>query len=195
MLVGLILFLLAVAPSPPQERVSPFAFRKVVERARPSLVRIVSEPRGTAVLVGVHGELLTSAHLVRGSHVSVEYRGETRTATLVVKDEESGAALLALAPGDYPAAAVGSPATLAPGRFLVGLSLDASGELAAAPGHVFETLRPAEGGPPHLRTDVAGPAGSALFNSRAELVALHVGPRLATVPIDELRARLTPRTP
>jgi len=139
---------------------------------------------------GVHGELLTSAHLVRGSQVSVRVPG---------RDPDRGAGRQGRGIRCRPARArarrlPGGDGRLdgdaRPGRFLVGLSLDASGELAAAPGHVFETLRPAEGGPPHLRTDVARPAGSALFNSRAELVALHVGPRLATVPIDELRARL-----
>jgi hypothetical protein len=50
--------------------------------------------------------------------------------------------------------------------------------------------RRAGNGLTHLRTDVAGGPGTALFNSRGELVAVHAGPRVAAVPIEEIRARL-----
>ena len=44
----------------------------------------------------------------------------------------------------------------------------------------------------HLRTTVDGPIGSALFNRRGELVALHAGRRRATIPIDVVKQRFAP---
>jgi hypothetical protein len=224
------LFLASGARALP-ESISARAMGRLVERARPSLLRVTTPPGGTAVLIGVGGELLAPALLVKKDAVQVELAGEARAARLVARLSEVGLVLLALEPnqsaegrsssgplvrglepnqsaegrsssgplvrglepGTYPAAPVGNARALRPGSALVGLYFDRKGALAASAGH-FGALRTRPGGPSRLRTDVEGPLGTALFNSRGELVALHAGPPFLTVPIDEVRARIAAAT-
>lgn len=178
------------------EALSARALGKLVDRARPALLRVAAPRAGTAVLVGVGGELLAPAALSsNGALRTVDSAGREREAKLVARLADVGLALFALEPGSYPAAPVGSALSLKPGSALVGLYFDRRGAVAASAGH-FDRLRGRPGGPARLRTDVDGPLGTALFNARGELVAVHAGPPLATVPIDEIRARLSaPRPP
>jgi len=185
--------LLALAPDAlaEPEELTPHAFKKIVERTEHAVVRVAARPFGTAVIVGVKGELIADLHLVGKDGLEVDFKDGRIRATLVSKDDELGLALLRLPDGDYPAAAVGSAAALAPGSALVGLSFDEKGALRAEVGH-FAGARPTAG-PTHLRTDVAGPTGTALFNSKGQLVALHAGRPRATFSIDEVRARFVPK--
>ena len=185
------LLLLAAAPTPAPEELSQFAVQKLVERTRGAVLHVVSEPRGTAVLIGVQGELLADERLVAKDRLTVEIDGERREALLVERDREIGVALLKLPAGDYPAAVVGSVSLLPPGGALVGLSFDGKGALRAEVGH-FAGLAAAKESPAsigRLRNDVAGPSGSALFNSKGHLVAIHAGRPRGTLSIDALRAR------
>lgn len=177
------------------EALSPRALGKLVDRARPALLRVAAPKSGTAVLVGIGGELLAPAALASGATLTaIDGSGRAREAKLVARLSDVGLALFALEPGTYPAAPVGSALSLEPGSALVGLFFDRRGAVAASPGHLGRLLR--AGARARLRTDVDGPLGTALFNARGELVAVNAGPPLATVPIDEVRARLSAsRTP
>ena len=183
------LFLAPAALAEPEE-LTPHAFKKIVERTQPAVVRVAARPFGTAVLVGVKGELIADSRLVGKDGLEVDLKDGRLRATLIGKDDELGLALLRLPQGDYPAAAVGSGGALSPGSALVGLSFDEKGALRAEVGHFAGTK--AAKGAQHLRTDVAGPAGTALFNSKGQLVALHAGRPRATFSIDEVRARFVP---
>jgi hypothetical protein len=183
--------LLAPDAAAAPEQLSPFAFKNLVERTRAAVVRVVAPSGGTAVIVGVSGELVADLYLLDKDRLVVEVKGEKKTATLLAKDGELGLALLRLPPDDYPAAAVGSASTLNAGSALVGLCFDERGKLRAEIGHFAGTKTGA--GPAHLRTDVAGGAGTALFNSKGQLVALHAGRPRATFAIDEVRARFAPK--
>lgn len=189
--LGLAAALLALplrsAAAAPAEQLSSHAFKKLVERTSPAVLRVISEPRGSAVLVGVGGEIIVDEKLVVKGSVAVEYRGERREAVLVGKDPELGLALLRLPADDYPAATVGTAQTLADGSALVGLSVDPKGALRAEPGH-FAGRRSVKG-VTRLRNDVAGPGGTALFNSKGQLVAIQAGRVHAAVAIEELKAR------
>jgi hypothetical protein len=192
-LFSTVLLLAPDAAAAPEE-LSPFAFKNLVERTRAAVVRVVAPSGGTAVIVGVSGELVADLYLLERDRLVVEFKGEKKTATLIAKDDELGLALLRLPPADYPAAAVGSAGTLNAGSALVGLSFDEKGKLRAEIGH-FAGTRAGEG-PAHLRTDVPGSAGTALFNSKGQLVALHAGRPRATFSIDDVRARfLAKRAP
>ncbi len=178
------------APAATGAPLSPHAFRKLVERARPAVVPVVSKPRGTAVLVGVNGDLLAPAKLVRNDRLEVEVEGTKLQARLVKRDEQLGLALLALeasAPVTWPAAHVGSAGSLAKGEALVAVAFDTKGKLVTHAGR-YDGRREVKG-VDHLRTTVAGPQGSAVFNRRGELVAVHAGKRRATIPIDAVKQR------
>ena len=190
--LGQLLLLTLLASSVRAEEISPHAFQKLVERTRGAVVRVTSRPEGTAVIIGVHGELLAPAQLVKGKTLVVELKGQPFIATLREKDAALGLALLSLDAGDYPAATVGTAAGIVKGSFLLGLAFDRKGKLATSTG-TFDRESRAKDGAVRLRTDVAGPIGTALFNARGELVAIHAGARLSTVPIDAVRARFAPR--
>lgn len=176
----------AMAAEP--EELSPHAVRKIVDRARGAIIRVVSEPQGTAVLIGIHGEVLADLRLVARDRLDVEARGERRVATLVDQDPLLGLALLRLPAGEYPAASVGSSAALVSGDALVGLAFDARGGFRALVGHYAGGAQ-ARAGAARLRTDVPGPPGTALFNSKGQLVAVHAGRPRGTLGIDDVRRR------
>jgi hypothetical protein len=178
---------LAPAAAAEPEELSPRAFHKLVDRVRSAIVKVVSEPRGTAVILGVRGEVVADERLWGKSGLMVEYNGERRSATLESKAPELGLVLLRLPGDDYPAAVVGTASALTPGAALVGLAFDAKGAFKAEVGH-FAGAK-AVGGITRLRSDVPGPAGTALFNSKGQLVAIHTGRPRATLAIDELRTR------
>lgn len=189
----LVLSLSSVVVAAPAAPLSPHAFRKVVERTRSAVVPVVSTPRGTAVLVGVGGDLLAPARLVRDGRILVELEGNQREAVLVHRDEAIGLAMLKIeaTPGaSFPAAHVGSASRLDRGDPLVALAFDRRGKLITHAGS-FEGRRDVKG-IEHLRTSVDGPIGSALFNRRGELVAVHAGRRRATIPIDAVKQRFAP---
>ncbi len=264
-LIALACMLLSPGALALSESISARAMGRLVERVRPSLLRVTTPPGGTAVLIGVGGELLAPALLVKNDALQVEFAGEARSARLVTRLSELGLALLALEPnrsaegrtpsgplvrglepnrpaegrtpsgplvrglepnrsaegrstsgplvrglepsqpaegrtpsgplvrrlepGSYPAAPAGTARALQPGSALVGLYFDRGGSLAVSAGHLG-AIRTNPGRPTRLRTDVEGPLGTALFNSRGQLVALQAGPPFATVPIDEVRARI-----
>ncbi|MBI5545243.1 MAG: trypsin-like peptidase domain-containing protein [Deltaproteobacteria bacterium] len=186
--VGLFASMLLLLPAAtPSDELSPHAFQKLVDRTRGAILKVVSSPRGTAVLIGARGELLVDDRLAGKDGVAVEYQGERRQATLVAREPTLGLALLRLPPDVYPAAPAGSARKLLPGNALLGLAFDTRGTLQAKVGH-FAGTREVRG-LTRLRNDVAGPAGTALFNTQGQLVALHCGRPRATLPIDELRAR------
>jgi hypothetical protein len=173
-----------------QQKLTPLAFRNLVKRTRGSLVRVVSQPQGTAVLVGVGGEILAPDRLVRDGALVVEHKGERLKAKLLRRDADLGLAMLVLASGSYPAATIGSAARLKAGDALVGLSFDGRGELATTAGH-FDRASKLKGGMTSLRCDLRCSADAVLFNSRGELVGLRVARKRSAFPIDEIRARLS----
>jgi S1-C subfamily serine protease len=185
-------FAIALLPAPAAlaEQLSTHAFQKLVDRVKPAVVRVVEPVPGSAVIIGVGGELLAPAPLARKGSLTVEVAGEKRRAKLVASDPALGLALLALDAGEYPAATVGSAGKLAKDAFLVGVAFSEAGKFATAAGH-FTRAKKGRGAT-HLVTDVAGPSGSAVFNSRGELVAVHAGSPRATIPIEELRSRFAP---
>lgn len=198
-LAGLTALALCALPRPAAaaepEPLSPHAFRKLLERVQPCVLKVVSRPAGFAVLVGVKGELIADDKLLRkdASFVEVEVKGEKREATLVTRDAELGLALLRLPDDEYPAATVGEARSLQRGDALVGLSLDARKGAVGEPGHFAGTHEVK--GVTRLRNDVAGPPGTALFNTRGQLVAVHAGRSHATVAIEELRERFSKKRP
>jgi len=195
-LAGLATVSFALLPSPAvavPEALSPHAYRKLVERVQPCVLKVVSEPKGFAVLVGVGGELIADERLFGKGGVAVEYKGERREAVVVERDAELGLVLLRLPADDYPAAPVGEAQALQKGEALVGLAFSAKGALVAEPGH-FAGTRSVKG-VTRLRNDVAGPPGTALFNVRGQLVAIHAGRSHATVAIEELRSRFARKRP
>ncbi|MFN7132208.1 MAG: trypsin-like peptidase domain-containing protein, partial [Myxococcales bacterium] len=170
---------------------SAHAFRKLVERTRQAVVPVVSEPRGTAVLVGVRGDLLAPARLVRGGALTVAIGGERLRAAVVRVDAATQLALLALESPEgasFPAATVGSEASLQKGEPLLALAFDRTGALLTPTGRFEGVLAGKDGA--RLRTSVPGPLGAALFNRRGELVAVHAGRRLTTFGIDAVKERL-----
>ncbi|MGC4115870.1 MAG: serine protease [Myxococcales bacterium] len=178
------------------EPLSPHAFKKLVERVQPCVLKVVSpRPGGFAVLVGVKGEVIVDDRVLGKDAltIGVEVKGERREATLVERDAELGLALMRLPDDDYPAASVGEAKALQRGDALVGVAYDAKKGPVAEPGH-FAGTREVKG-VTRLRNDVAGPPGTALFNSRGELVAVHAGRSHATVAIEELRARFSKKRP
>ncbi len=191
---GLVVAVALSAPSPAAaEDLSPHAVTNLVERIKGSVVRVVSSPSGSAVLIGVGGQLLAPSSLVRKGVLSVELAGERRQAKVLATDPAFGLALLALEEGQYPAATVGSAVRLSKGAALVGLAFDEKGNLSTYQGH-FTSARKSKRAT-HLITDVGGPVGSAVFNSRGELVAIHAGAPRATIPIEELKTRFAPPDP
>ncbi|HEY3446747.1 MAG TPA: serine protease [Myxococcales bacterium] len=177
------------------EPLTPHAFRRLVERVQPCVLKVVSQPSGFAVLVGVKGELIADDKVLGKDAVTVavEVKGERREATLITRDTELGLALLRLPDDEYPAASVGEAKNLQRGDALVGLSFDAKKGPVAEPGH-FAGTRDVKG-VTRLRNDVAGPPGTALFNTRGQLVAVHAGRSHATVAIEELRERFSKKRP
>lgn len=192
-LASLILTLALPAAAAP-EKLTQHAFRKLVERTQGTVLKVVSRPRGTAVLVGVQGELLADLRQVVKGRLAVEVGGERREAVLVDSAPDLGLALLRLPADDYQAAPVGPLSSLKPGSALLGLGFDARGKLRADAGRFAGERK--QRGRRVLRTDLPGGGGTAVFNSRGQLVAVHAGRPLGTIAIDDVRARFaSPRAP
>lgn len=185
-LASLILTLALPAAAAPEE-LTQHAFRKLIERTQGAVLKVVSQPRGTAVLVGVQGELLADLRSVVKGRLAVEVRGERREAVLVDAAPDLGVALLRLPVDDYPAAPVGALASLTPGSALLGLRFDDKGQLRADAGRFAGERK--QRGRRVLRSDLPGTGGTAVFNSRGQLVAVHAGRPLGTIAIDDVRAR------
>jgi len=169
---------------------SAHAVRRLIERTSGALLAVDRPGSGTAVLVGVEGELVAPVSLVQGEALKVRFKDQVLEARVMTKDEKLGLALLKLPPGDYPAANVGSARRLVRGSFLLGLCIGRDGHLQTQRGRVLKNAA-VRGEVVHIQTDLGGPSTCALFNARGELVAVRrPGGSGTAVTTDAIRARL-----
>ena len=181
--------LTAGTPSPPTQA----AIARVAERGRASVVRIVAGGTGDAVVIGTHGELLTVGSASRSDVFTVLVGRKRRKAKVLHRDTETGAVLASMdGPGEgSPPAVASSP--LEPGSWVVVVGFEGS-ELVPA----VSRLDASPDGSGQLRVSPGVRAGSAVFNTRGQLIGIQLdrpGSHPRTIGIETVRARLSSDNP
>jgi len=180
-----IALLLAAAPQP-----TPETFRDVADGARPSLVLLHCDKRGTAVgvIAGEHGELLVPASACAQKPVLLTVNGKLVALLKVRQSDALGVQLVQLPAGNYPAAPV-STRTPTNGATIVAVGLSAKG---AEP--TSGLIRRAEGDGGFWLIDAPARPGAGVYTLEGKLLGIAIQPaprhQMKVAPIAALRAWL-----
>ncbi|HLL55946.1 MAG TPA: serine protease [Myxococcaceae bacterium] len=184
---------LVAAPAfaePPPTRA---ALRKAFEANRDTVVEVVGPRRkGTGVLVGRTGQVLTSVDFVGLDAARVRRDGQERAARVLLANAALRIAVVEIdPPGEYPATAVQLNQPPAVGDWVVAISRTKKGAVSPVLGQVMRA--------PSERSaflEVQGGAmspGTPLFDARGKLVAVVVGSgggRARALPVPAIKERL-----
>jgi hypothetical protein len=180
--------LLGVVLSAAPEMPTAASVARTVERGRGAVLRIVGGGSGEAIVIGSHGEILTVSRAATADELTVEIGKERRKAHVQARDEETGVVLATLEePGDLHPPAVGRASRLPSGSYVVVLAHDH--------GEVSPTVARLNGVPAHpgqFRIVPSARAGSGVFNTRGELIAIQLergGRGARTMAIEDVRGR------
>ena len=157
------------------------------------MVRIVAGGSGDAVVIGAHGELLTVGVAAPSGEFAVLVGGKRHKAKVLQRDSETGTVLATMDIGESSPPAVASSAPLEPGSWVVVVGYE-GGELVPAVSRLSES----PGEPGQLRVSPGVRAGSAVFNTRGQLVGIQIdrpGSHPRTVGIERVRARFSSDNP
>jgi hypothetical protein len=169
------------------------ARRRTFENNRFSIVEVIGPKRsGMGVIVGAAGQVLTSVEYVGRYEAKVKYRDRELVARVALADPRLKLALLEMkAPGSFPSVAVKLQEKLQEGSFVLALVRPHSRKPSVLVGRVRKS-NPNQ--PAFAETDLALPAGQALFDEKGRLVAVVVqqhGRRgSSVVPVATLKAQL-----
>jgi hypothetical protein len=168
--------LLGLAAQGAEPKPTAAALDRAFQSNQASVVEVVGpHRRGTGVLVGADGRVLTSSELVGLESARVRVADKDLPAKVLMANPALKVALVAIdGGGSWRAAPVSLEPPLQRGDWLVGIRRSRKGDVIPAVGQVS---RAARAGSPFLEADVSLAPGSPLFDRRGRLVAISVQAR------------------
>jgi hypothetical protein len=171
----------------------PAALRRALEVNAPSMVEVSNgHRRGPGLVVGAHGQVITSTQWVGLDQAVVHHQGLSLAARVVAANASTGVALLELLeppPATLRPSAVSPQAALPRGAWLVGIAHGSKGEWRP---QAVQVLRVIEAPRSAALVDRPLPPGTPLFDAKGRLAGLVVRPRgrigAEAVPVAVLRA-------
>lgn len=154
----------------------PAALRKAFEHNQGSVVTVRAGGRsGPGVVVGAHGQILTSVEYVSLYAAEVIFGGRAHPAEVLLADASQGIAVVQLRTAEgLRAAPVAADAKLQPGQALVAVRVDRSGTRPL----LTQVRRLSRDGESFQLSDRL-PKGTPLFDARRQLVGIVTGGRKA----------------
>lgn len=135
---------------------------------------------GSGVIISDDGDILTNAHVVKGSSNIKVTLGDKReyVAKLIGTDEKSDIALLKIEADQLPVAKIGNAASLRAGEWVAAIGAPFGFDNSVTSGIVSAKNRalPGENYTPFIQTDVAinpGNSGGPLYNLKGEVVGIN----------------------